>query len=345
MKTQSIKEDIETIQDYLYVAQQRNLVYNFDFRYFSNQIKNGDIILYGIPDGWTYKDNGSNGSINFDNDNKQCVIKKSGGSEWMRFAQALHEFPRWKQMLPGKMITAKIILTTDIPGDIKVSLYDGINSFSTTRSTKGNMEIGLQMTMDIAADRLIFSIETAVPFMTVRISGCYINIGSMALENLPCMVQGVIGERKQYIATEAPPEGELSLCNEPIELDDNYTRLNSVINQRFGTGKKGNSMLLDMRGYFSRAWNNGAKADPDANNRTKPGTGTLTGDHVSTFEGDVFLKHNHGLDFSINKPILIGDKGAATIINTSSTSKTNDSIDGKETRPKNIAELYTIKWA
>ncbi len=335
----------EGLDNYLYAMQQNNLVYNYNFKYFSNQVQNGDVTNYGIPDGWQYIDEGSNGSIDFNATSNQCVIKKSEGISLMKFNQALHEFPRWKQLLLGETVSAKIILNIGLAGIVNFILSDGIDSTTITKNGIGDFEIELQLKINPDATSVTIQIESDVPFITLSISKVYANIGLIAIQNLACMVQGLIGERKQYIATETPPAEELSLCNEAIELSNNYTRLNSVLQNRFGVGENGNSMLLDMRGYFSRAWDNSAATDPDANNRTAPGTGSITGDHVSTFEQDVFLKHDHGLDFSVDKPILAGDIASSTIINTLSTSKTNVEADGKETRSKNIAELYTIKWA
>jgi hypothetical protein len=334
-----------SIDDYLYALQQRNLVYNYDFRYFSNQIKNGSSTNYGIPDGWCYEDKGANGSVSFDEITERFIIKKSVDNSLMTFKQALHEFPRWRQILLEKVISVKVALNLSIAGDISITLSDGIDSNTIVKKGIGDFELEVRLKINTLAKFVWITISSAVPLITLSIAKVYGNVGLVALENLPCIVQGVIGERKQYIATETPPAEELSLCQASLELSDDYSRLNSVINNRFGTGSKGNSLLIDMRGYFSRAWNNGAKVDPDAMDRKAPGTGTIIGDHVSTIEQDVFLKHDHGLSFSIDKTILTGDKSSTTIINTTSTSKTKETADGKETRPKNIAELYTIKWA
>jgi len=65
---------------------------------------------------------------------------------------------------------------------------------------------------------------------------------------------------------------------------------------------------------------------------------------VSTLEEDRFKEHVHGLDYSADKTIPSGDKGLEIAINTALTSET-EPIGGDETRPKNITELYTIKWA
>jgi|TARA_B110000240_G_C13288151_1_gene363082 hypothetical protein len=87
----------KTTEDYLYSLGQLNLVYNYDFRYFSNQ----DGTNYGTPDGWVYTDTGKNGKINYNTDTELVEITKSEGDETMTFTQALHEFPKWQQMLLG----------------------------------------------------------------------------------------------------------------------------------------------------------------------------------------------------------------------------------------------------
>lgn len=333
------------VANYLYALEQKNLVYNSHFKYFSNQKPNGTVVEYGIPDGWLYEDTGTNGSINFDETTNTCVIKKSSGNEKMIFKQYIHEFPRWEEMLIGKIISAKIILNISIAGLASITLSDGFDSNTITKNGPGQFEVDLKLKINTAAKFVYIAIESKEPFITLSISKVCANVGLITLSNLQCIIQGTIGQRKQYIATETPPAEELSLCREAIELGENFTRLDSVLNKRFGKGSNGRSMLIDMRGYFSRAWDNGATVDPDASNRKEPGTGNIKGDHVSTYQQDVFLKHNHGLNFNINKTILTGDKVAATVINTTDSSKTKDEKEGKETRPKNIAELYTIKWA
>ena len=335
-----------TTEDYLYALGQNNLVYNDDFRYFSNQTSKNGALIYGIPDGWLYNDNGSNGKISFDSNSGQLVILKSQTSDEMTFKQALHEFPRWKQMLPGKTASAQIVLSLKVSGEVTMQLSDGMDSSSVTVSQTGDYELNLRHTINPSATKLILGISSKVPNAEIRISQCCTNLAWVALRNLPCIIQGVIGERRQYIATEFAPEGEFSLCMAPIELDANYTRLNSILNYRFGKGPNGFSMLLDMRGYFSRAWNNQAGVDMDATERKAPGTGTITGDHVSTFENDIFKKHDHGLKFSTTAMIPPGNGPTPmSIIDTKSSSRTDVEADGLETRPKNIAELYTIKWA
>ena len=334
------------IADYLYALQQYNLVYNSDFRYFSNQVHNGNVTTYGIPDGWLYEDAGANGSVDFDPDTGQCVIVKSQDDSSMTFTQHIQEFPRWETMLLGKVITAKVTLAISIDDSpVSVILSDGINSNTVTKQGEGDHIFEPQLQIDSEAKVVTLTVSCDTPFTTINIPKMVANVGVLALENLPCIVQGYIGERKQYLATETPPAGEVSICEPSVELDENQTRLSTVLNGCYGTGDNDRSLLPDMRGYFSRAWNNGADIDPDADDREAWGDSTITGDQVSTLEPESFLSHNHILDFSIVTPVTIDKNGvSATIVSDSPTSNTEDE-GGNETRPINISELYTLKWA
>jgi len=340
----------DSIEDILFAMQQQNLVYNHNFILYSNKAINNTVLDYNHPDGWIYKDSGANAEIGFDEGTNSCLIQKSTDNSKMTFSQFISEFPRWKDMIYGKKITASFNIenpasaTTDF--EINFYLKDGISTSSKSipfesGSTK---KIDLELIVSKNAESVEIGLECSTSKAIIYINKVFANIGEIALETLPCVIQGVIGERKQYIATEFAPENELSLCKEPIELSNKFTRLNSVLNYRFGKGSGGNSMLLDMRGYFSRAWNNQSDTDTDAANRTPPGTGTIKGDHVSTFENDIFKKHDHGLNFSTNLMVTSGTGPSMSIINLNSNSKTEIEADGLETRPKNIAELYTIKW-
>lgn len=341
----------DSIEDILYAMQQNNLVYNHNFKLYSNKSIENTVLVYNHPDGWIYKDPGASGEIGFDESTDSCLIQKSTDNSEMTFSQFINEFPRWKDMVSGKKITASVIIENPISAktDFNINFYltDGISTSNKIIPFESGSKkrIDVELFVSESAENVEIGIKSVTPKAIIYINKVFANVGELALENLPCVVQGIIGERKQYIATEFPPSGELSLCEEAAELSNNYTRLNSVLNYRFGKGSNGNSLLIDMRGYFSRAWDNGANNDPDAGNRTPPGKGIVKGDHVSTFENDIFKKHDHGLNFSTNSMVNGGTAGAVPIININANSRTNVEADGLETRPKNIAELYTIKWA
>ncbi len=342
----SLKEDcsdIELVEELLYSLQQRNLVYNYNFLYFSNKTIESSLVHYRHPDGWVYDNLGQGTQITLSSNNSCRIVTSSDDDSMMTFKQALHEFPRWESQLIGKTVTAKAYLNLSEGCKVNVSLTDGIVSNIKSLQVAGDVVIELQLDVNSKAKGLHIIIESASKSSVITISKVYANIGIIAIENLPCIVNGIIGERKQYIATENPPAEELSLCNESTELPPTYSRLNSVLNKKFGKGLNGLSILPDIRGYFSRSWNNGSSNDPDASTRTMLGNKALTGDYVGTVEGDVFAEHLHEMKFSTTS-IVQGDKLPATGINLTVTSETEKN-GGKETRPINIAELFTIKWA
>jgi microcystin-dependent protein len=333
--------------DLLFSMQQRNLVYNYNFLNYSNKTVN-TAVTYNHPDGWVYNDAGTGGLIGFDPTTNSCMIRTSTGNSLMTFTQTINEFPRWNDLLLGKRVSACAVIT--VPGvsacELTFSITDGLssNSQSIYFNSGEKKEINVALDVNQQATTLMLSIECSASQVVLYISKVYANVGNIALENLPCIVQGMIGERKQYVSTEFPSATELSLCNQSIELSSSYTRLNSFLNGKFGRGGSGNSLLPDMRGYFSRAWDNGAKTDPDAANRTALGQGTTTGDNVGTVEQDQFKEHIHQLQFDLSGQIPSGTAPALPSINKAVTSNTGK-VGGNETRSKNIAELYTIKWA
>lgn len=331
------------IHEYFRVLQQHNLVYNYNFLYFSNKSINSGIVDYNHPDGWLYKDTGPGAKISLDLDSCR-IVTSSDNNSIMTFKQALHEFPRWESMLLGKIVTARFHMVLSANCNVSVILSDGISSSEKSLNLGGDVVLELQLEINSNAKELFITVQSMSNSAVLSISKIYANVGTIAIENLPCIVKGIIGERKQYISTQNPPAEELSLCNKPIELNSSQTRLHSVLNKRFGVGKNNFSMLPDVRGYFSRSWNNNSSIDKDASTRVMFGNNKCKGDYVGTSENDVFTKHCHELKYS-NEQIMSPVNGSpATGLNLTKTSDTQP-IGGKETRPINFAELYTIKWA
>lgn len=336
------EEQKYSIDAWIQSLQQRNLVYNHDFRYFSNQTTESSVVVYNHPDGWMYADPGPGGQIGLEAPNCRITTSSDDTSK-MTFSQALHEFPRWKSVLLGKTVSAKVCLSISSGSSFTVSLTDGITTGSQTISGEGKTVVELHLDVSVNAQKICIEIASVSNSAVITIGSICANVGCIAIENLPCMVRGVIGETRQYIATQNPPAEELSLCSAPVELGPDETRLSSVINGRFGTGPAKRSLLPDVRGLFIRAWNNNANVDPDAATRTMLGDQDKKGDLVGTCEPDIFAAHRHELKFA-PQPITMYPGSAATGLNTTTTSST-ESTGGAETRPKNFAELVTIKWA
>jgi len=332
---------------FLFAMQQKNLVYNYNFLNYSNKTVD-TIVTYSHPDGWVYQDAGNDGMVGFDPGTQSCMIKKSTGTDIMTFKQAISEFPRWLNLIAGQIVSATAVVK--VPGNlgctVTFSLDDGLDTSSKTVyfNPGEQKEINIGILVNQIATQLVVAISCSNSDAVLYISKVFANVGEIALEYLPCMIEGTIGERKQYVSTPVPPATDLSLCAASIELTNSYTRLNSFLNGKFGLGPNGNSLLPDMRGYFSRAWDNGATTDPDAANRTALGQGTVTGDQVGTVEQDQFKQHTHQLQFDLSGQIPAGPSAALPSINKAIVSNTG-ATGGAETRSKNIAELYTIKWA
>ena len=338
----------DKMQALLYAMQQQNLVYNHDFLYFSNKGVESSLVVYHHPDGWVYADDDASGasSIGYSPNDDSCVIITGKNTTEMTFSQALNEFPRWEKKLAGKTVTAKAYANlgsqSDTDVEISFSLDDGISRKTESIRSRGDITLEVQLDISTNPKYLKVAVESPTPSATIKISEVCANVGSVAIESLSCIVNGIIGERRQYVATENPPAEELSLCNGVVGLDSNKTRLDSVLNGRFGTDEKGVSLLPNMAGYFSRSWDNGAGMDPDADERTALG-GKTNGDHVGTVESDAFRTHSHPLNFD-QTAIAQGPSAPGVGLNLSAQSKTGKE-GGKETRPVNISELYTMKWS
>jgi len=333
------------IPDTLYAMQQKNLLYNGIFKYFSNQEIDDGSVIFNHPDGWIYSNKGENGQIAQADAACRIVVNNVGNT--MSLSQALHEFPRWKEYLKGKTVTVDVNVVLKKHTSVKISLTDRVTDIEHNKVIQedGTYLFKLQLDMAQQAKGLFLTISSATKEAVIEILSVYGNVGKTAIETLPLMVNGIIGERKQYIATQTAPAEELSLCFQtPYELTKDQSRLNSVINGRFGLGDNGFSLLPNVRGYFSRVWDNSSSTDPDAKERKPFPEGSVTGDKVGTLQDDEFTQHQHDLLFSLAEPITIGEGAPAKGLIAEPHSKTQAS-GGKETRPKNFSELYTIRWS
>jgi hypothetical protein len=322
-------------------------VYNYDFRYFSHADYTVEPIIYGVPDGWIYQDNGPASKISLD-DCDLLIQTSNDETSIMTFKQALHEFPRWRETLCRKNISARIQVHISANCKLRASLYDGVSARSDTwcNTQGGYYEFELSLNVSESAECLYISLQSNSNAAIIKISKIYANFGDIAIDGLGCIVQGVIGETKQYIVTENAPAEELNLCTKggSRELTENETRLNSVIAGRFGLGVNNRSMLPDMRGYFIRVWDNGAQVDPDAANRPPLGIGAKArGDHVGSRQSDEFKEHFHEIQFSADSPKPGGKETVITPIKIESDNTSK--VGGKETRGKNLYQLFTMRWA
>src|SRR6185436_2720981 len=128
-----------------------NLVYNGDFRYFSNRRDSSIDLEYGHPDGWTYDDPGPGAKIGTSFVTGCCAVLTGSGGKEMTLKQALHEFPRWRSMLSGRTVTAVVRLTVGRGGEVALSLSDGTSETRRTLVTTTEelrAEVALQLVVD-----------------------------------------------------------------------------------------------------------------------------------------------------------------------------------------------------
>lgn len=113
-----------------------------------------------------------------------------------------------------------------------------------------------------------------------------------------------------------------------------YADLYAAIGTRFGAGDGINTFNLpDLRGEFIRGWDDGRGVD--------------SGRSLGSAQGQLIESHDHGMDpykpvnASILQPVTSGaELSSVGVGNTVRTKSTG----GSETRPRNVALLYCIKF-
>ncbi|MFH1984770.1 MAG: phage tail protein [Pseudomonadota bacterium] len=151
------------------------------------------------------------------------------------------------------------------------------------------------------------------------------------------------GDLRPLIHTESVPAGWLE-CNGASVSRTTYGALFAVIGTKFGGGDGATTFgLPDLRGRFLRGWNHGSGTDPDAASRVDRGDGT-SGDHVGTRQADQMQSHTH---LYYHMPFS-GSYGAGTGSGVTSAGASADTTgaagSGAETRPKNTAVMWVIKY-
>lgn len=143
-----------------------------------------------------------------------------------------------------------------------------------------------------------------------------------------------------------PPVGYLE-CNGAILSTSAYANLFLVLGYNFG-GSGSNFYLPDMRGQFARGWDHGAGVD--------------TGRVFGSTQTDVFGSHSHSVNDPSHAHPYVGslpyfgngsyahaidpNPAGSNVANTGSalTGLSINSTGGSETRPKNVALMYIIKY-
>ncbi len=327
-----------TVTNRLDAAYQRNLVYNGDFMLYSNKTGTANWYEYKHPDGWIFSDNGSDEKIGYDSSSECCKIISSSDGSSMSLKQALHEFPRWQNKLRTKKVTAKIRIKGS--ANITVKLSDGVNTVQQVCSGSGSIEIiQLQLTLNAAATGLWLEIATTSVTQTIEIYEAYCNLGEIALSGLACQIERIglwQGLDEKY--PETVMEGDTT------EIPAGYTRLESWLNGRFGTGSNGRSKLPKLRGRFLRVWADGSTDDPDRSTRTDRGNGT-TGDYPGTLQDDQNKLHSHSIPYQFGTASNAGYYNVGPSSGYTGVYLSTDGNGGNQANPRNINHLAGIRWA
>lgn len=128
------------------------------------------------------------------------------------------------------------------------------------------------------------------------------------------------------VAGASVPVGFLE-CDGSTISSSLYPDLYSIIGATYG-GDSANFMLPDLRGEFIRGWDNGRGVDADR--------------ALGTNQADEFRSHNH-----THIRVRSGSVGMSTggyLDDHAPYSSTTGSTGGSETRPRNVAMMYCIKY-
>lgn len=343
----SVLNNIEEVQDGIYTTIsatgdiRRNLVYNCEFTRYANQTGTSNWYDYQHPDGWIFTCDGTTPQIGYDSTEEACRILTPADATSMVFSQALHEFPRWQTKLRGKRVTVSITLKGS--SNVTVSLSDGVSTDSEVLAGTGSAElIELTLVLNSSATGLTLSVSTASPSETIYVYQAYGNLGEIALPDLPCQIQE-IGLWQGMDETYPETVMECSAAASLIEIPAGYTRLESWLNGRFGTGANSRSYLPELRGRFLRVMANGSTQDPDRATRTSRGDGT-TGDKVGTLQANQNLSHGHGIYPSSASANGAGS-GYPNVYVWDTLTGSSGSSGGNQSNPNNINILAGIRWA
>ncbi|RUV77971.1 tail fiber protein [Mesorhizobium sp. M1A.F.Ca.IN.020.30.1.1] len=126
-----------------------------------------------------------------------------------------------------------------------------------------------------------------------------------------------------------------------------YPELFAVLGSLYGERSSGAELefrIPDYRGLFLRGFDAGAGMDPDADQRLDP-TGTHISNTVGSLQCDAMQDHTHSYD--VIQPAGISQQGNAAGTSLSSKPTSSPAAPARvavETRPKNIAVNYIIKF-
>lgn len=137
------------------------------------------------------------------------------------------------------------------------------------------------------------------------------------------------------------------LCDGRYLDKASYPELFAALGTLYGKGGTDTALqfrIPDYRGLFLRGTDAGAGLDPDADTRVGP-DGSAQANTVGSLQCDALQDHTHRYD--ITQPAATSTQGTAAGTSTSSTSTSSPEKPARtttETRPKNVAVNYIIRY-
>jgi microcystin-dependent protein len=171
---------------------------------------------------------------------------------------------------------------------------------------------------------------TTAKILDANVTTAKIADGNVTLAKLVTAVQQALlpAGAVQAFAMNSAPAGWLAADGSNVNRTT-YAALFSAISTTYGAGDGSTTFALpDLQGYFVRG--SGTNSD-----------GTAAGT-FGTKQADEFKSHNHTVS-DTNFTASAATPGGAGAV-TGSITRTTSSTGGTETRPKNIALLYCIKF-
>jgi hypothetical protein len=135
-------------------------------------------------------------------------------------------------------------------------------------------------------------------------------------------------------------------CDGGTVSKNDYPHLFAAIGTTYGGDGNPNFELPDLRGYFLRGVDDGARRDPNTANRSHPGN-TLTAD-VGTTQSDELVTHIHYWDHFFHfrgwggNDIAVHQPPSSPNLQNNFNKATNLDGGGSETRPMNVYVYYLI---
>jgi hypothetical protein len=155
----------------------------------------------------------------------------------------------------------------------------------------------------------------------------------------------VVGEIRAFAFSDAKQlekQGWIE-CDGRSLQDDKYAELFKALGNAWGSDTPGIAFKIsDLRGYFMRGWDHGAKHDPDAANRGAISAAAVTADNVGSLQSFGIQTHSHGTPIPGFGNFSQGDSGGGSHLGITGGTWSTNNAGGAETRPVNVYVLYAI---